>query len=89
MVLQEHIADLTRLIGFRLATFTLQVDFLLNPGFAKDVMASSNSHFKTQVQEQVAKVAKPDGSIRCPAQHSLQRLACSHGNILPQDDTKE
>jgi hypothetical protein len=30
---------LTDLIGLRLAAFTLQIDLLFYPGFAKDVMA--------------------------------------------------
>ncbi len=63
MVLQDHIADLAYLIRFCLGAFTLQIDFLFNPGFAKDVMASPNSHFEARVQEQLAKVIKSDGSI--------------------------
>jgi hypothetical protein len=62
---------LTDLIRFRIAAFALQIDLLFDPGFAKDVMAPSNAHFKAQVQEQLAKVIKSDGSIRGSAQHSL------------------
>jgi hypothetical protein len=79
---------LADLIGLRLATFTLQVDLLINAGFAEDVMAASNSHLKTQDQEQLAKVIKSDGSIRGPAQHSPQRLARCHADILHHNDAE-
>lgn len=48
MILEEHVSDLADLIGLCLAAVTLQIDLLFNPGFAKNVMASSNTHFKTQ-----------------------------------------
>jgi hypothetical protein len=85
MVLQKYVSDLADLIGLCLATITLQVDLLFNPGLTKDVMAPSNSHIETQVQEQLAKVIKSDGSIRGSAQHSAQRLARAHTDILHQD----
>ena len=77
------------LIGLCLATFTLQIDLFFNPSFSKDVVTAPNSHFKTQVQEQLAKVIKSDDSIHGSAQHSLQRLSSSHHNILHQDDAEE
>ena len=82
MVFQNYVSDLANLIGLGLATFTLQVDLLFNPGLTKDVMAPSNSHLKTKAQEQLAKVIKSDGSVRSAAQHSVHRLARFHGNIL-------
>jgi len=63
MVLQEYVSDLADLIGFCLATFTLQIDLLFNARFPKDVMAPSNAHIKAQVQQQLAKVIKSDGSV--------------------------
>lgn len=67
MVLQKYVSDLAYLIGLCFATFTLQVDFLFNPGLTKNMMAASNSSIETQIQEQLAKVIKSDGSIRSSA----------------------
>jgi hypothetical protein len=89
MVFQKYVSDLADLIGLCFAALTLQIDLLFNPGFPKDVMAASNSHVKTQVQEQLAEVIKSDGSIRGPAQHSPQRLARAHADILHQDHLEE
>jgi hypothetical protein len=89
MVLQKYVSDLADLIGLCLAAFTLQIDLLFNAGFPRDVMAPSNSRIKTQVQEQLAKVIKSDGSIRGAAQHSPKCLARAHADILHRDDLEE
>jgi hypothetical protein len=84
---------LTDLIGLRLAAFTLQIDLLFYPGFAKDVMAPSNAHFKAQVQEQLAKVIKSDAASEVPLSTRCSVLpvpmAIFYTRMILKNDSRE
>lgn len=74
LVFQDHTADLTDLIRFRLASVTLQIDFLRNALLPEDMLAASYTLCKSSVSQQATQLVKADICIRLALKNLLQEL---------------
>lgn len=87
-ILQHDLTDLFDLIRLRQGTFRLEVENLLNTVLGEDVMITSCSFGKTEMQQEGNKIGKSDVGIRPPAEDTFKKLRISSHNIPLYDGTE-
>ncbi len=61
---ENHVSHLPHLVGFRLVIVTLKIDLIFHPIPSEDVVAPSNTHLKSEILQQSAKIVEGNIGVR-------------------------
>lgn len=76
-------SHLGNLVSFCLIPILLKIDFFDDPFFPKNMVATSDTHFKIQVSEQLAQVFEANIRIRLSYKDSPKELVVTaHGRSI-------
>ena len=83
-MLLHHVTHLSNLIGLRVNSVALQIDFLMNAVLPKNVVASSDPLLKPQIQKQATQGIKANTDIRSSTENLPDKLSTPPHWLLVQ-----